>query len=449
MVDRAGFLQTPHLGPGQLAVVLNLNPKHELRNVVLQLTPGSVVTGRVLDPEGDPAPDVPVQALQFHDVLGKRQLQMVAMSKTNDLGEYRLYGLSRGKYFIGATLSVAEGNAAERYGVTYSPNAVDLSAAAPIAVKEASQTGGVDIASVMPTLVDVSGRVSCSSGRLRPDTVVALTHHASDAAVATTPTAGVDAEGHFRFRGVAPGVYTIFASFTDGPAQYAGTQAIEVRNTEISNVDMQLNRAVAFSGKILNEGSTQNINLNSLRVLLEPKSDVLAGSLVGDVNADGGFLLPGVLPSQYALKIVGLPDQYYLKRIQIGSEEIAGREIDFRYATGSLDLLISSSGGSIHGDIVDGEQQPAVGVNVALIPDPPRPDTPDLYKFLRSNANGEFTILGVAPGHYQLFAIEGPDEDAYLGSDLPASFQKYVHEVAIEENSSVTLRLRADPPHSD
>jgi hypothetical protein len=138
-----------------------------------------------------------------------------------------------------------------------------------------------------------------------------------------------------------------------------------------------------------------------------------------------------------------------LKRIQIGSEEIAGREIDFRYATGSLDLLISSSGGSIHGDIVDGEQQPAVGVNVALIPDPPRPDTPDLYKFLRSNANGEFTILGVAPGHYQLLAIEGLDEDAYLGSDLPASFQKYVHEVAIEENSSVTLRLRADSPHSD
>jgi hypothetical protein len=165
---------------------------------------------------------------------------------------------------------------------------------------------------------------------------------------------------------------------------------------------------------------------------------------VGDVKADGGFVLPRVLPSQYTLKIVGLPDEYYLKKIQIGSEEVAGREIDFRHAAGSLDLLISSSGGSINGDIVDGEQQPAIGVKVALIPDPPRPDTPDLYKFLRSDADGKFTIRGVAPGHYHLFAIEGSEEDAYLGSDLPESLQMYAREVAIEENSTVTLRLRTD-----
>ena len=83
-------------------------------------------------------------------------------------------------------------------------------------------------------------------------------------------------------------------------------------------------------------------------------------------------------------------------------------------------------------------------MNVALVPDPPRPDVPDLYKVLRSNAQGQFTILGVAPGHYQLFAIEGSDANAYLDSDWVESLQDYAQELSVEENSSATLTLKAD-----
>ena len=445
MVERAGFLRTPHLSniPRRLPAVLALKPKHELQNIVLQVMPGSVVTGRVVDLDGEPAPDVHVQAMRYGYVLGKARLQSVAMSKTNDLGEYRLYGLSRGKYYISATNAV-EGNMPARSATTFFANAVDLAAATPIAVNEGTQVGGVDLTPVVPSWVDIRGTVSCSSGSVSRQTVVALSRQGSDAELASTSTAGIDSQNRFHFRGVAPGAYTLSASFTDQHGRYGGMQAIEVRNTEINDIELSLNKAVTMSGRIDIEGSRQYLNLTSLRVLLEPESDFLAGSLVGEVKPDGSFSLNGALPSEYTLSIVGLPDEYYVKRVQMGMEEIAGRRIDLRHAPGPIDFLVSSFGGTISGTVLDSDHHPAVGVNVALIPDPPRPDVPDLYKVLPSNPQGQFTISGVAPGHYQLFAIEGSDANAYLDSDWVESLQDYAQELSIEENSIVTLMLKAD-----
>ena len=199
-----------------------------------------------------------------------------------------------------------------------------------------------------------------------------------------------------------------------------------------------------MSGRIDIEGVRQNLQFTSLRVLLEPESDFLAGSLIGEVKPDGSFLLDGVLPSEYTVSIVGLPSEYYLKKVQVGMQDVAGRKVDFKQNTGSLDIRISSLGGTISGTIFDGQQQPAIGVNVALVPDPPRPDAPDLYKDLPTNAQGQFTILGVAPGHYQVFAIQGAEASRYLDSDWVTSLRDYAQEVSIEENATVTLTINED-----
>ena len=81
---------------------------------------------------------------------------------------------------------------------------------------------------------------------------------------------------------------------------------------------------------------------------------------------------------------------------------------------------------------------------MALTPDPPRPDAPDLYKVLRTNAQGQFSILGVAPGHYQLFAIQGAQSNASFDSDWVNSLQDYSKQISIDENSTITLTISAD-----
>lgn len=63
-------------------------------NIALAMTRTAVIAGRVTNEHGDPAPNVFVRAWT--------QLGQIAEAKTNDLGEYRLFGLEPGTYTISA-----------------------------------------------------------------------------------------------------------------------------------------------------------------------------------------------------------------------------------------------------------------------------------------------------------------------------------------------------------
>ena len=103
-VSRVGFVtqeygQKKSDGPG---AVLSLRPSQELKDLHFRLIPSSVIAGRILDEDGEPLPSVNVTAAREVYSDGKRALAMGATVETNDLGEYRLFGLSPGRYFVSA-----------------------------------------------------------------------------------------------------------------------------------------------------------------------------------------------------------------------------------------------------------------------------------------------------------------------------------------------------------
>ena len=185
----------------------------------------------------------------------------------------------------------------------------------------------------------------------------------------------------------------------------------------------------------------ESLDLRNLRILLEPEADLITGSLVANVKRDATFSVSGVFPLDYRLEIFGLPERFYVRKIQLGMEEIPGRKVDFSHFAGSLILQVSSAGGSISGSVFDHEQQPVQAIEVALVPDPPHPDIPDLYKTVRSDQSGQYTIQGIPPGNYKLFAIDGVESDAYLDPDFVRSIDSDAQNVSVLENSRVNLTL--------
>ena len=61
------------------------------------------ISGRVTDAGGEPIAHAFVMALQPWYQKGQRRLAFVQAVQTNDLGEYRLFWLPPGRYFIAAT----------------------------------------------------------------------------------------------------------------------------------------------------------------------------------------------------------------------------------------------------------------------------------------------------------------------------------------------------------
>jgi hypothetical protein len=87
-------------GPGQS---LTLSPGLQLRDVPLVMTPGGVISGRIIGRDGRPLAGARVRAMKPWIQENQRQLRVVQEVVANDLGEFRLIWLLPGRYYISAT----------------------------------------------------------------------------------------------------------------------------------------------------------------------------------------------------------------------------------------------------------------------------------------------------------------------------------------------------------
>ena len=88
--------------PFQSGTPLQLTESESLTGIEIRLPRGSVVTGRVFDELGDPMPGIVVRVLRYQYAQGTRQLVPAGMGQSDDRGEYRIWGLNPGEYFVSA-----------------------------------------------------------------------------------------------------------------------------------------------------------------------------------------------------------------------------------------------------------------------------------------------------------------------------------------------------------
>ena len=102
---RGGYVRMEYgaRSPNRPGLPISLSPGQRLTNVILQLMPAGTITGRVFDRDGEPFANVNVEALKYSYQEGQRVMNVVQTARTNDLGEYRLFWLQPGQYFVSAT----------------------------------------------------------------------------------------------------------------------------------------------------------------------------------------------------------------------------------------------------------------------------------------------------------------------------------------------------------
>src|SRR5204863_9734661 len=84
-------------------VPLTLTPAQVKTDIVMRTMPVSAVSGLIRDNIGQPAAGVPVRLFRMvYDENGKRNIQNVASISTNDRGEYRMFYLTPGRYYVSA-----------------------------------------------------------------------------------------------------------------------------------------------------------------------------------------------------------------------------------------------------------------------------------------------------------------------------------------------------------
>jgi hypothetical protein len=170
-------------------------------------------------------------------------------------------------------------------------------------------------------------------------------------------------------------------------------------------------------------------------------SAVIQGGLPPRPAADGTFSLTKITPGDYKLVITGLDPTMYIKDAHIDRADVLqGISIGDR-VDGMLDIVISTNAGQIDGTVVDAAGKPVTAVQAVLIPDRLR-NRYDLFKTAVTGANGRFTIRGITPGDYKLFAWEDIEPFSYFDAEVVAPFEAKGRPVHIQDNSKETLEVK-------
>ncbi len=471
--------------------VLTLAPGESITGIALQLLPAGNVSGVVRDASGEPAPGLQVQLLRpAYGATGQRTLQASAVTRTNDRGEYRLYWVTPGRYYLAvqsASPALAMAVLGERgssnevserkHPTTFYPGTIEASQASIVDVEPGAEVSGIDLFLPHQALLHVRGRViDPATGRHPPAASVTIVPRG--AAVSTSGLFGSrspydPATGTFDLAEIPPGSYWVRATVTASsssvlvPPSAAGRTltdlftdtilserqaaqvAVEVSGSDVDGVVLSLSRGVSIRGRLMVEGRplASVPDFERLRVTLRPAAPgTLAHPVPNEpMNSDGAFTLEHVLPGEYVVTVQPLPRDYYIKDARLDQADALNQPVSIRDAvSGTLSVLLSPRAGGLDGMVTDDRRRPVSGIQAVLVPDRQR-DRSDLYRTAVTDQAGRFTMGGIAPGDYRVFAWEAIEPFAYFDADFLRQAEPDGHLVRVAESSRQTVEVKVIP----
>jgi len=442
--------------PGRSGARLTIAPGAHVKDITFKLLPAAVVTGRVVDEDGEPVAYARVLVMKYRYLQGRRQLTPAGPSATtNDLGEYRLFGIAPGSYYVAATyrervgpgflMRTSETGQEFTYPAVYYPGVLDVNQTAPIVLRAGEERSSVDFRLLRVPAVRIEGRVVDGSAGAPPaGTMVSLMPKGAAFLPGMLRSfRSIDRRtGGFEITAVQPGSYVLTAMTRRGRERLYARQDLEVGDTNVEGVVLALGPGVKLSGSVELEGDVPaGFRLDGMRVYLQPV-DTMIGSRSGTVDASGGFEIDNLAPGDYSLRVMQLPENGYLKSARFGDLDVLDSRIQIRQglAGAALRLLVSLKGGQVTGSVT-AAGAPAAGATVVLVPEESRRGREELFKTATTDEYGRFQLNGIAPGNYKVFAFTGIESGAYRDPAFLARYEDDGEEIKIAEGAQQGVEL--------
>jgi uncharacterized protein (DUF2141 family) len=115
--------------PLELGRAIEVADGQTVEQIDVRLSRGGVIAGIITNAFGEPQDDTLVAAMHYQAIQGTRRLVTVASRVTSDIGDFRLFGLPPGQYYLAATHRDhgTDAKPQETYASTYYPGTGSLS----------------------------------------------------------------------------------------------------------------------------------------------------------------------------------------------------------------------------------------------------------------------------------------------------------------------------------
>ncbi len=424
---------------------VELTDKQVLEAIDFQLPRGAVITGRIVDDTGEPVVGATVAVMRPRFVDGARRLTRVGRAvETNDRGEYRLFDLAPGSYYVG-TFSALLGDSLP-YGSSYFPGTANPDEAQRVTVNTGQVLTGIDLALQPVMLVTLAGTLLDAA---RGVPLAHATVRAYSAGGSVSISGVVRPDGTFTIANVPPGEYSLIAAGSDPESSRSltGILPVTVGGGDIGGLAIAAVAGGRASGRVVFEGAAKPpVSPSSLTVLSEVARPVgLSTGRIGTIKGDWTF----ELTSQFGPRLFRLsraPEGWALKAVRLGGRDVTDAPIVF---TGNEDIagiqiVLTNRTTSVSGRVTDDRGRDVKDFAiVAFAEDAARWTWQSRFvATARPDLEGQFTITRLPPGTYLIVALEYLDEGDTSDPKFLESLRATAQRVTLEEGASKKVEVK-------
>jgi protocatechuate 3,4-dioxygenase beta subunit len=458
-VEHPGFVQS---ASSKRPASILVQPGQDTNELVLYMQPAAVITGKVTDLDGDPMSNVGISALRAGSALRRMSSHDSGNAVTNDLGEFRIPDLRRGRYTI--TANPPQGLRAQHaatkdkvrenliYTTTYYPGTLDKQQSVAVEVHPGDEIP-ISFGLLASPAFRVAGTVvGVPSGSPLTEIMLSSKDHMN------VQNQQVGEGGRFEFQNVLPGSYRaallVVTGLSDGqPAMkmMRVDEPIEVSTANVDALKVQPNPCGPVRGKFRMD-SGQTLDWTQLNVVLLPVDENdIGGAVAGTsgglamagVNKDGSFEMKSVTGGSYRL-LVGAKSNnlrdYITKSVYLDGRDVA--DSGFSISAGTfLDVVISANGATIEGRVADTKGKPVAHATVVDIPSAEHRNRTDLYQQDTTDELGHFSLRGLNPGKYTVLAFDELQADVREPEFLK-SYEGRGEHVQLDEGARTNIVLK-------
>jgi hypothetical protein len=446
-------------------------------DIKLRFLRSATISGRVMDPDGDPLPGVQVTMLRQSRTLGEKVLVNAMGASTNDRGEYKITAAAPGEYYLRCSpggMQRFQGLSQPFIVSQYYGGSRESKDATPIHLRGGEALAGIDFHLTAERPATVIGRVTgvpamdpppvevTNSGPVENGRFVIRGHrmmHGNGDGVTVDLTPAGDeqmfwgnaatAQGpdyKFEMPETMPGHYRIQATIRVKEKTYYATQLIDVRDGT-TDVMLAMAPAVDVKGHVQIEGPGTH-PLEGLNVaLVAPGSRREAHT--APVKKDGSFLIEQVPPGEWAMNVNPNQAGMFEKSVMLGDKDFLYKRIEIPPGLDApLNIVLSANMATVEGTVDTGGAD-AKRAGILLEPIGKWHNLARFYYQVLADEAGKFKLNRVAPGRYKIFALEKISTGGFLNPEsaelLEAALKDQADEFDVPEGGKIQVNPKLVP----